>query len=86
MSVQYRLVVQTIPHTQGSEGLEWTERYYILQSREVFNRMGDGKLVEKPWQTIPAFPYESLSPVEQDEALQAHGLVRDEKGFWRKPE
>lgn len=84
---EYRLVVQVRNCSWGSEGLEWTEKTYVLQTRETFNRLGDGKLVTKPWVTVPTVNHANLPTEEKEEILAAHGFKKNPvTGYWSPPE
>ena len=77
MTNEYRLVCQYHQRSWGSEGLEWNERYYVLQTREVGHRQ---------WHTVPTVDHSELSPIEQEEILIAHGYVKNEHGYWSPKE
>jgi hypothetical protein len=63
---EYRLVVQMVPHHWGSEGLEFTERYYVLQVRRRY-LAPDGRPATTSWSTVPSVDFNTLLDIEQKE-------------------
>jgi len=62
--------------TWGSDGLEWWERYYLLQRKDdpQPGLAEPHKQPEQPWHTIPCVIYEDLTPAEKEEMAKALGV------------
>ena len=67
---EFRLILHPQRCTKGSYGLEWYERYYLLQTRPDPK---PGSMPDPPWQTIPCVLYEDLTQPEKDEIARALG-------------
>ena len=70
---EFRLILHAQRRTWGSNGLEWYERYYLLQRKEdprpgLYGPEGPP---ERPWQAIPCVLYQDLSQPEKDEIAKA---------------
>lgn len=79
---QFRLVLHPQHRTWGSHGLEWYERYYLLQRKDdpPPGLAEPHKHPEESWHTIPCVLYQDLTQQEKDEIAKALGVEG-----WRIP-
>lgn len=66
MTTEFRLVVQAKTRHWGSEGLELTDKWYVLQTREVRDLTG----TPQPWRTLPVVQWNTL-PIPEIEEINA---------------